>query len=232
MFASRAPWSPNERDVFIAAPESIVKKHPRYPAAKAGDLVASWSLVSEILGAVSSDALNTLMQRAQIIAPVQAYEGVSVNRIPAAMGLWLERRYGAIMETSLVQINRVGHTGSSGWQRMANQALFDGDVVAGARYVLADDFVGQGGTLANLRGYVMEKGGIVDGFISLTGQSRSAKIGSRSETLVELRKKHAALETWWRRHFGFGFDSLTESEAIDLLRVDADTIRSRLSEEG
>jgi len=78
----------------------------------------------------------------------------------------------------------------------------------------------------------MEKGGIVDGFISLTGQSRSAKIGSRSETLVELRKKHAALETWWRRHFGFGFDSLTESEAIDLLRVDADTIRSRLSEEG
>lgn len=45
MFASRAPWSSNELDVFIAAPESIVKKHPRYPAAKAGDSVASWSLV-------------------------------------------------------------------------------------------------------------------------------------------------------------------------------------------
>lgn len=232
MFASRAPWPPHGPDVLIAAAESVVKKHPSYPAAKGGDITAAWVLVSGILDDVPRDALDALMRGAQIVASVHAFEGPSINRIPDAMGLWLERRYGVVMETSLVQINRVGHTRSSGWHRLAHQALFDGSVASGARYVLVDDFVGQGGTLANLRGYIMKKGGAVDGFLSLTGQSRSAKIGLQPETLVELRNKHAILEAWWRNQFGFGFDSLTESEAIYLLRVDADTIRNRLAAAG
>ncbi|MDM8548974.1 hypothetical protein QUF72_02805 [Desulfobacterales bacterium HSG2] len=43
----------------------------------------------------------------------------------------------------------------------AGQAEFDGPVISGERYVLADDFVGQGGTLANLRSHIIKDGGRV-----------------------------------------------------------------------
>ena len=52
---------------------------------------------------------------------------------------------------SLVQINKVGHTKSSGWHRLTHQALFDGKVSAKEKYLLLDDFIGQGGTLAILQ---------------------------------------------------------------------------------
>lgn len=91
------------------------------------------------------------------------------------MSQWFAGEFGGAVDRSIVQINRVGHTGASGWTRLANQALFDGDVVAGQHHVLVDDFVGQGGTLANLRGYIIAKGGLVASYVALTGQPRSAK---------------------------------------------------------
>jgi len=55
------------------------------------------------------------------------YEGV--NEIPAAELLsdWLNLP----ITDSIVQSNTVGHTGASGFQRLANQALFVGEVVSG-----------------------------------------------------------------------------------------------------
>jgi hypothetical protein len=41
---------------------------------------------------------------------------------------------------------------ADGFKRLANQALFSGTVVPGQWYFVVDDFVGQGGTLANLIG--------------------------------------------------------------------------------
>jgi adenine/guanine phosphoribosyltransferase-like PRPP-binding protein len=42
----------------------------------------------------------------------------------------------------------VSHTGADGFSRLARQAQFAGSVQAGRRYVMVDDFVGMGGTLA------------------------------------------------------------------------------------
>lgn len=142
----------------------------------------------------------------------------------------LARRFGLTLASGVVQTNRVGHTGASGWHRLARQALFEGDVGPGEVYLLVDDFVGQGGTFANLRGCVLAKGARVAGFIALTGNPRSAKIALVRSTLEALRDKHGSLEPWWSNELGFGFDSLTESEAGYLLRVDADTIRSRMAQ--
>lgn len=227
----RAAWPDGESDVFICAPESAVKGHPNYAAAKLGSAVDAWALVRSVMGAADRASFESLLAGGRRLAAVQAFEGSAVNRIPDAMAQWLAEEFGAIAERSIVQINRVGHTGASGWSRLANQALFDGEVSSG-RYVLVDDFVGQGGTLANLRGYILAKGGQVDGYVALTGQARSAKIALTRATLSALRSKHADLEPWWQSKFGFGFDSLTESEAAYLLRVDADTVRNRLSEAG
>ena len=134
-------------------------------------------------------------------------------------------------DTNVVLENVVSHTGSDGYGRLARQARFTGDIEKGRNYVLVDDFVGMGGTLANLKGHIEHNGGHVIGSVSLTGKPSSAKLKVSEERLNELRTKHPKLEQWWKSRFGHAFDSLTESEARYLARSpDADTIRSRIAE--
>ena len=45
-----------------------------------------------------------------------------------------------------------------GYARLARQAAFTDAVAMGRQYVMIDDFIGQGGTLANLRGWVEQQG--------------------------------------------------------------------------
>jgi hypothetical protein len=82
-----------------------------------------------------------------------------------------------------------------------------------------DDFIGQGGTLANLRGHILRQGGHVLGATALTGKDYSARLASTDEQIVELRSKHGHLENWWRHRFGFGFECLTASETRYLCRT-------------
>jgi len=128
----------------------------------------------------------------------------------------------------------VGHTGADGFKRLANQALFAGAAVHGATYLIVDDFVGQGGTLANLIGFIRSQGGEVLGASVLTGKPYSAKLAPDEGQINALRHKHGReLETWWGEKFGFDFDRLTRSEARYLEKTaDAHTIRSRIAAAG
>lgn len=161
-------------------------------------------------------------------------EDLGYNRIPGAFAELLAERLNLDVEIGIIQANVVNHTGASGWQRMVRPAVFEGAVAEGREYFLVDDFVGQGGTLANLRGYLMQGGGSALGATTLTGRADSATLALQSGTLAALRRKHGEqIENWWQGIFGYRFDCLTESEARYLLRVeDADTIRARLIEAG
>jgi hypothetical protein len=100
-------------------------------------------------------------------------------------------------------------------------------------YLLVDDTLTQGGTFAALASHIREGGGTVAGVIALTGKQYSAKIQPSAETLASLRQKHGDLENEFRAATGYGFDSLTESEARYLARYEpADRLRDRISEEG
>ncbi|MCK7575309.1 MAG: phosphoribosyltransferase [Chromatiales bacterium] len=162
-----------------------------------------------------------------------AVERDGVNAIPEALADELSARLSLPVDEGLVQINIVGHTGANGFARLSRPAAFDGEVISGAGYFLVDDFVGQGGTLANLKGYIESNGGVVIGATVLTGKPFSAVLSPTREQLTALRAKHGqTLEIWWHERFGYGFDCLTQSEARYLERSpDADTIRSRLIEE-
>jgi hypothetical protein len=227
----RSAWNGNET-VQISGSVARVQGHPDYRAAKQGDSRAAARLA---MFAMDADFMaangRAIAAENPVIVPVHAHEGVSVNRISASVAQWLGLNLHLPVESGIVQVNRVGHTRSTGWHRLANQALFAGAVEPGRNYWLVDDFIGQGGTLANLRGYIQSNGGRVSGFTVLAGQERSAILGLRAETLAELRNKHGQLENWWRQRFGFGFDGLTESEARYLIRAEnADTIRNRLAD--
>ena len=155
----------------IVADESTVKKHPDFPAAKAGNIAAAKQLVADVLNPDAVDRIKkALGGDSPILAPVYAIEDMGINRIPAVFSEVLGERLGLSINEEIVQINRVGHTGASGYHRLAFPALFDGDVQNGKTYLLLDDFVGQGGTLANLKGHIESKGGRVVLAATLTGK--------------------------------------------------------------
>jgi hypothetical protein len=222
-------------DVVLHAPESTVKGHPQYAAAKGGDDVAAVALVSEFIGERAVEQLGSLPRgRSLELVPIHALESQGVNEIPATLAAELSRRLGLPVNRAVVQLNSVGHTGADGFTRLANQALFDGPIQSGRAYLIVDDFVGQGGTLANLIGFIRSQGGEVLGATVLTGKPYSAKLAPDEAQIRALRAKHGAeLEEWWRQRFGFGFECLTRSEARYLENTpDADAVRSRIAAAG
>ena len=146
-------------DAVLLTTESETKRHPEYPDAKAGDAVAAANLVRALVGEAGVAAARALIARvsesgAPVLASAHAYERESINAIPVALAELLCERLGLASEANIVQTNVVSHTGADGYGRLARQARFKGEVVKGCEYVMVDDFIGQGGTLANLRGWI------------------------------------------------------------------------------
>jgi hypothetical protein len=228
----RTPWG-NFPDVLIHASESAVKQHPAYKAAKAGHGSSATTLVNDTMSEQQNQRLVDLLRgHTPTLVSAHAYEKEGINAIPEAFAVEISKAVGWPHDTKVAQVNVVAHTGADGFSRLARQAEFTGAIQPGCEYVLVDDFVGMGGTLANLKGYVESKGGRVLAAVSLTGKPHSAKLAPSPERLRELRVKHGTeLENWWIGRFAHAFDALTESEARYLARTEtADTIRNRIAD--
>jgi len=226
----RRPWG-EFPDVLIHADESRVKQHPAYAAAKSGDAAAALELVRSVFCVKLPEQLRSIVGDSQpILVSAHAYEREGVNAIPEVLADVMAGNLGWQVDSGVVQTNVVTHTGADGFSRLARQPAFDGEVAAGTDYVMVDDFVGMGGTLANLRGHIESQGGRVLAAVVLTGKPHSAKLRLTPERLHELRSRHGAeLEHWWQERFGHAFDALTESEARYLVRTpDVATIRNRI----
>jgi hypoxanthine-guanine phosphoribosyltransferase len=194
-------------------------------------LSAAKNLAAALVSEDSLVAIGAQLQgRTPIVVAVQAIESAGVNVIPVALAETIAWRLTLPLDSDIVQINRVGRTRSSGYYRLAMQPLFAGAVEENADYLLVDDFIGQGATLANLKGHIEALGARAILATALTGKRYSAKLALSPDTLKRLGEKHGAgLEKWWREYFGYGFDALSESEARYLLNSpDADTIRNRV----
>jgi len=227
----RCPWG-EFPDVLIHTDESRVKQHSAYVAAKSGDAAAALELVRDVFCVSLPEQLRSVVGDSQpILVSAHAYEREGVNAIPEVLADVMAGRLGWQVDSGVVQTNVVTHTGADGFSRLARQPAFDGAVAAGADYVMVDDFVGMGGTLANLRGHIESHGARVLAAVVLTGKPHSAKLRLTPERLNELRYTHGAeLEHWWQERFGHAFDALTESEARYLVRTpDIATIRNRIA---
>ncbi|HEX8815926.1 MAG TPA: phosphoribosyltransferase [Terriglobales bacterium] len=227
----RAPWGVFP-SVVILADVAMAKNHPSFGAAKAGDAKAAESVADDTLAVAGVEPVRLLISNARpYLLPVHAVEVIGMNAIPKAFARRLGQRLELPVASGIIQMNRVSHTGADGYHRLAFPPVFEGDVEA-VDYLLIDDFVGQGGTLANLRGYLESNNGRVLGAVTLTGKAYSAGLRLTQETLGALREKHGEkLEKWWITTFGYGFDRLTESEARYLIRSDdADRASARIIE--
>jgi len=229
-YLRRSAWG-QFPDVHILTDVAPVKSHPQYSQAKGGDPVAADALIDDVLVPTSIDTLGDVIGNSKPwLLAIHAVEDVGMNAIPRALARRLSRRLDAPIAEGIIQINRVLHTGADGYHRLSFPPVFDGKVEHD-KYLVVDDFIGQGGTLTNLKGHVETNGGKVLGAVVLCGKAYSAQLRLSGATLDLLRQKHGPeLEEWWIATFGYSFERLTESEARYLERArDADTIRARLA---
>jgi hypothetical protein len=229
----RAPWSPDFPDVVVHNDLARRDAHSLFPAAKSGDADAATSLVLDLISIDLLRAQAGVLKPDTILLAVGAIESHGFNAIPDAMALVMSAHTNICRVSDAVnQTNKVAHTRSTGWHRFVTPATFGGPVETGADYLLIDDHIGHGGTLANLRGHIEHHGGKVAGMMTLTETRDARTIAIRPETLSVLRGKHGrVLEDFWREQFGYGLDCLTEVEACYLARQSSfDTIRTRMAE--
>ena len=210
----RSPWVDNFPPVLIHAQKSEVTTHPWFAAARSGDVDAAALLVADTCSGAVADQLAALGEGERpLLASVHATRRDGVNVLPDVLAHGLQLLLGWDIDTELVQANVVDHSGAVGFTHLALQAVFDGRVEPGRAYVLVDDFIVHGGTLANLRGHILRHGGRVLCATVLTGNAAAATLQPAPEIVKEVREKHAAIETWWKDYFGYGFGCVTAVEA-------------------
>lgn len=217
----RQTWPDWLADVVVHTDLRTRDSHPYYRPAKAGDADSALVLVIDLISDSAVEELKaTIAGREVLLLPVVAEETAGFNAIPDAMAQVLSRELAVeAVAGEVVQTNIVGHTRAPAFQRLVTPAIFGGPVRRGSNYVLVDDHVGLGGTLANLRGYVEAQGALVIAMTALTESREARRIALRSETLNMLRERHGkALDDLWLSQFGYGIDCLTQVEALILCR--------------
>lgn len=230
----RTPWADGFPPVVVHTDTTLRDLHPCFVAAKAGDTEAALTLAEELLSASATESLRRIIgSRPVLLLPITALETTGFNAIPDAMTQVLGAELGQpVSSGEIVQNNTVGHTRARAFNRLVTPAAFEGDVQQSRDYLLIDDHVGLGGTLANLKGHIEANGGRVIGMSTLTQSRDAAQIALQHHTLTMLWERHGQpLEDFWNAWFGHGLDCLTDVEGQILCRVaSVDAIADRLAQ--
>lgn len=204
------------------------RRHKDFWDGKSGDNKASDRAVEDLVKPEAIEFAKSFGKDA-IFVPIRSLEGTGENQIPTSLADYLSSKAEAILDTNIKHINKPEHTGKSVIYRILNPLLFDGKVEKGGQYVLIDDTVATGGSLADLGQYIEENGGKVVGIMTLVNASRSSNLTPSKELINELQKKFGKeIE----QEFGIKLEALTYPEAIALNRFQSiDAIRNRISTE-
>lgn len=233
MKSERAPWGnfpPAITNGFINSLSDL----PGYEAAKAGDAEAALKLVLTLMQPETVEAVryNFTPDTHTLIVPVHAEEAAGRNKIPLMIAEVLANALECGVETGIVQTNRVRRTGSNANHRLAFPPTFDGEVQKGRNYIIVDDTLTQGGTLAALRGYIENRDGHVLGMMVMSAKNYSLQIAPTQETLHNIEQKHGkAMDEFFQQEFGYGIAQLTQSEAAHVCAAtDVNTLRDRITQ--
>lgn len=234
---SRRGWEADFPDVVTAHRPGHLSAHADYAAAKAGDDTAALRVARDVITPEFVQDVRAALPEGSkpLVVAVQSQEATGNNRIPRMAAEVLAQRLGLQVSEDIVQAAKVNRSGGDALHRLANQPPFIGRVEKGRSYVLIDDTLTQGGTLAQLKTHIEDNGGKVVLATALTGKDYSRKIALNSQSLADVRERFGSIEPWWRDQFGYGFEGLTESEARTILtldkgRLDADALRDRVAE--
>ena len=226
MYEARYLPIPKDIVVFsIFENDSHLKRHPDYRKAKAGNFRSAVNLISDLVWPEINQHKDRFSKDSIFAAPF-ARESSGDNAIPQVMAEVFALVCGATADRGLVQITKVYHTGANPMERLALRPEFEGPVVSGANYVLLDDVVSLGGTLAELAHYIQINGGLVRDIAVIVNAGRNKSLSPDIKTLRILNERfgNEIIEI-----FGININALTANEAQYLVGFrSTDEIRNRL----
>lgn len=128
-----------------------------------------------------------------------------------------------------VYMRSQGRKHMSAYQRLSVRPAFFGAVLPGRRYIIVDDIVTTGGTVAALREYVLCNGGYVVAVAALAFAYGSHALAPRHTHKARLLEKFGAALEDILRGLGIALENLTNSQMVYLLRFSSErTLRERL----
>ncbi|MBW6528531.1 phosphoribosyltransferase [Sphingomonas sp. RHCKR7] len=154
-----------------------------------------------------------------VVAPARPLGGTN-NALGRTFARYVAQELGLGVSNAIFQTNAVRRDSiRSPFFRLSQSPTFDGEVAAGANYLLVDDVFTLGGTLACLRGFIESAGGRVVGMTALAEKGgRDVQVSLAKGTLDALNGAHdGALAALIQQRAGFALDCLTEPEGRYLL---------------
>lgn len=211
---------------FLFTDDTTLKAHADYRAAKAGDQVAAVNLVWDLAADYLIKVVEKLPRDVIYVAPF-AREATGDNAIPQVLAAACASIAGGKIDNEIVQVTRVFHTGADPMERLSLRAQFEGDVVSGECYVLVDDVISMGGTLAELADHIQRVGGRVTAVVTLVNAGRIKTLRGESRVIKKLQERN---ENEILDIFGIQPVALTANEAQYLVGFRTpDEIRNRLA---
>ncbi|MCX7304758.1 MAG: hypothetical protein NTV73_10530 [Hyphomicrobiales bacterium] len=166
--------------------------HALYSAAKGQrDFDAAAELLDDIVSErvyyALFDAVEDFGLRPVLIAPA-AQPADSNNALAISYARWLGREFDWPVETRVFHRKSFSRDLKGAWPRIAHPCAFYGEIDTGAAYVIVDDVMTLGGTIADLRSFILRKGGRViaaSAIASPSGDNERIKLGD--DTLKRIR---------------------------------------------
>lgn len=207
----------------------LLKAHPDYKSAKAGDTAAALRFVRDMIDPKTIAEAEKFGTDA-LYLPVVSVEVTGHNKIPRALAEVYAKETGATAVNGIEQVTRAYHTGANAMERLLSRPVFDGPVQARGRYVIVDDITVMGATLAELAGYIRSKGGDVVGTVTLVNAARDGVLTPRPGQIREIERRFGDAV---KELFDIEPAALTGLEATYLLNFrNADALRARAASAG
>ncbi|HEY0125293.1 MAG TPA: phosphoribosyltransferase [Rhizobium sp.] len=154
----------------------------------------------------------------KLIAPA-AQPSDSNNVLAIGYANWLGHELDWDVEDGVFQIKDFSKDKLNGWVRIAHRSTFYGEIDKTSPYVIVDDVITLGGTLADLRSFILGKGGRVIGMSTIASKDGSdVQIRLDNDNQTKLEKSYGSdLAKFCHELLGFDHKGFTGAEADRVL---------------
>lgn len=226
----RVPWEADFPNVFVNcmwksanAKRVCLADHALYSAAKGQrDMDASLDLLDDLVIKDTITKLRELEEKCgakpKLIAPA-AQPSDSNNVLAIGYANWLGHELDWDVEDGVFQIKDFSKDKLNGWVRIAHRSTFYGEIDKTSPYVIVDDVITLGGTLADLRSFILGKGGRVIGMSTIASKDGSdVQIRLDNDNQTKLEKSYGSdLAKFCHELLGFDHKGFTGAEADRVL---------------
>ncbi|MCJ2037861.1 phosphoribosyltransferase [Methylobacterium sp. J-059] len=227
------PWKSDDPDIVTLG------DHPLYMAAKRRrNAIAALKICDDLCVEATLDKIHDACHQPGgttppiVISPAPTI-GETQNALALGYAEWLADQMRWEPGSGIYQRKTTSRDFiKDNWFRLANEPEFYGQVIAGRRYVIADDVCSLGGTITSLRGFIESQGGTVICMTTLAARDGShAQISLAAGTLDGLTNvDNGSLPAIFGTEMGYELSCLTEHEGRFLLSEcsSADELRARV----